>query len=101
MATEIITKILSLVDQAPKGIPMGTLVQAVSQQGYGIEVVEQEIWSLLRQRKLTISGYVRRLLRRRESPGEYQVTPLYDFLLISWSPALDHQLDLDLEHKSP
>ena len=101
MLTELTSSILAIAEETnPTGISMGSLVQTMSQRGYGIEAVEQETWQLLRQRKLTITGYVRRLLRRKNSLGESTLTPVYDFLLIPWSLELDHQLDLDLEAQS-
>lgn len=91
-----------LDDSGPRGVPMGQVVDALVGRGYAAEAVEQEIWLLLGARRLTPSGFVCRMLRRRDNLGEQVQTRSYELLLAPWSSDLDHQLDLDLEpHPEP
>lgn len=88
--------IVALVESAPEGMPMGELVDTLEHNGYAIDEVEQEIWSMLAQRRLTPAGFVRRRIRR----GAGSPTRSYEFLLLPWSPSLDGQLELGLESGS-
>ncbi|HEY8377259.1 MAG TPA: hypothetical protein VIK91_12250 [Nannocystis sp.] len=86
-----------LDDTGPNGVPMGQIVDALVGRGYAVEAVEQEIWRMLGARRLTPSGFVCRLLRRRDALGELVQTRCYELLLTPWSRDLDHQLELDLD----
>lgn len=79
-----------------RGVPMGQVVDALVGRGYSAEAVEQAIWSLLAARRLTPSGFLCRMLRRRDALGELVQTRCYELLLAPWSSELDDQLDLDL-----
>lgn len=79
-----------------RGVAMGQLVDALVGRGYAPEAVEQAIWALLGARRLTPSGFLCRMLRRRDTFGELVQTRCYELMLAPWSSELDHQLDLDL-----
>lgn len=81
-----------------RGVAMGHIVDALVGEGYAAEAIEQAIWSLLAARRLTPSGFVCRVLRRRDSLGEPAQSRCYELLLVSWSSELDDQLDLELGH---
>lgn len=78
------------------GVPMGALVDALVEQGHDEQRVELAVWELLQRRRLTPNGFLARTLKThgRQGRDEHRV---YEFVLIPWSPALDRQLDLDLD----
>lgn len=89
--------ILELAEAAgPSGISMGSIVDELERRGYGPEVVEQELWWLFGQRRLTPCGFVCRKVRRRDPMGEVERVRTYELLFVPWSEDLDHQLELDL-----
>ncbi len=89
--------ILELAERSePAGLTMGYVVDALEGQGYQPNTIEQEIWRLLAERRLTPCGYVCRKVRRRDAVGEIERARSYEFLLVPWSPDLDRQLELAL-----
>ncbi|MGB1698399.1 MAG: hypothetical protein ACPHRO_00505, partial [Nannocystaceae bacterium] len=74
-------------------VTMGQIVDRLVVLGHEEAEVEQEVWSLIRSRRLTPNGYVRRLMKRQVSDGAIH-RRAYEFTLIAWDPALDQQLDL-------
>ena len=89
--------ILELAEAAaPMGATMGRIVDELEGRGYGAEVVEHELWSLLGLRRLTPSGFVCRKVRRRDPMGEVGRVRTYEMLFLPWSDALDRQLELAL-----
>ena len=68
-----------------RGVPMGQIVDAMVGLGHGVEAVEQEIWALMATRRLTPSGYVCRIVRRRDAFGEPVQARSYELLLAPWS----------------
>ncbi len=90
-------EILSYVERnGEAGITMGKIVDALIADGAQEQEVELAIWGLMQRRRLTPSGFVCRKVRK---PGQAQVaeTRTYEFVLIPWSPALDQQLELNLD----
>jgi hypothetical protein len=79
-----------------RGVPMGQIVDEMVGLGHTVEAVELEIWALLGCRSLTPSGFVCRMVRRRDAFGEVVQARSYELLLAPWSADLDRQLDLDL-----
>lgn len=97
MTSPVATAILELAERAqPGGVTMGRIVDTLEGEGFGAELVEQELWRLLAQRKLTPSGYVCRKVRRRDPLGELEQARSYELLFIPWSEDLDRQLELSL-----
>jgi len=86
--------------EAPRGAPMGVIVDDVTAQGHDPEQVERAVWRLLGARRLTPSGFVCRVVRQRTDSGEAKQVRTYEFLLIPWSPEMDRQLDLGIESRS-
>lgn len=82
-----------------RGVPMGQLVDEMVGLGHEVEAVEQAIWSLLGSRALTPSGFVCRIVRRKDTFGELVQARSYELLLMPWSAEQDRQLDLDLGHE--
>ncbi len=82
--------------EGTRGVAMGQIVDALVGEGYAAEAVERAIWALLGERRLTPSGFVCRVLRRRDRLGELTQSRCYELLLVPWSDDLDDQLDLDL-----
>jgi hypothetical protein len=80
-----------------RGVPMGQVVDEIVGIGHTVESVEQAIWELLGGRALTPSGFVCRVVRRKDAFGEVVQARTYELLLAPWSAELDRQLDLDLE----
>lgn len=80
-----------------RGVAMGQIVDALVGLGFAAEAIEQAIWSLLAARRLTPSGFVCRVLRRRDTFGEEVQSRCYEVMLAPWSSELDDQLDLELE----
>ena len=80
----------------PQGATMGDIVDHLAGEGFAPTGVEAEIWRMMTQRRLTPTGYVCRKVRRRDSVGEMELRHSYEFLLITWSPDADRQLDLAL-----
>lgn len=92
--------VLDLAEHAgPTGIAMGAIVDALVGRGFAATAIEQEIWALLGRRRLTPCGFVCRVVHRRAATGESHKQRVYEFMLVPWSAALDHQLELDLERK--
>jgi hypothetical protein len=81
-----------------RGVPMGQIVDEMVGLGHTVESVEQAVWDLLACRGLTPSGFVCRIVRRKDAFGEVVQARTYELLLAPWSVELDRQLDLDLEH---
>lgn len=81
-----------------RGVAMGQLVDEMVGLGHAPEAVEGAIWELLGARRLTPSGFVCRMLRRRDAFGEQAQARCYELMLAPWSSELDDQLDLDLGH---
>jgi hypothetical protein len=79
-----------------RGVAMGALVDELVGLGHTAEAVEQAIWELLASRRLTPSGFVCRVVRRRDELGELVQARSYELMLAPWSAELDRQLDLDL-----
>jgi hypothetical protein len=79
-----------------RGVPMGQLVDELVGLGHAVEAVEQGIWDMLACRALTPSGFVCRVVRRRDAFGEPVQARTYELLLAPWSADRDRQLDLDL-----
>lgn len=79
-----------------RGVPMGQLVDEMVGLGHAVEAVEEAIWALLASRALTPSGFVCRIVRRKDAFGELVQARSYELLLMPWSPDMDRQLDLDL-----
>lgn len=79
-----------------RGVPMGQVVDEMVGLGHAVEVVEAAIWELMACRALTPSGFVCRVVRRRDAFGEVVQARSYELLLAPWSAELDRQLDLDL-----
>jgi len=97
MSTAIASAILGLAERfEPGGVTMGHIVDALEGEGFRPEQVEQQLWSLLAQRRLTPCGYVARKVRRRDALGEIERARSYELLFIPWSEDLDRQLDLQL-----
>lgn len=97
MPSAIANAILELAERfEPGGITMGRIVDALEGAGFVPELVEQELWTLLAQRRLTPCGYVCRKVRRRDTVGEIERARSYELLLIPWSEDLDRQLELKL-----
>lgn len=90
----------AIVEQAGlagvRGVPMGQIVDALVGLGHNVEAIEQGIWALLGCRALTPSGFVCRIVRRRDAFGEQVQARSYELLLAPWSAELDRQLDLGL-----
>ncbi len=82
-----------------RGVPMGQLVDEMVGLGHEVEAVEEAIWSLLGCRALTPSGFVCRIVRRKDAFGEQVQARSYELLLMPWSAEQDRQLDLDLGHE--
>lgn len=79
-----------------RGVAMGPIVDALVGVGFAAEAVEEAIWSLLGERRLTPSGFVCRQLRRRDAFGESVQSRCYEVMLAPWSSELDDQLELEL-----
>lgn len=94
----------AIVEEAGKagdrGVAMGQIVDALVGLGHMVEVVEQTIWELLGTRALTPSGFVCRIVRRRDAFGEQVQARSYELLLAPWSAEQDRQLDLDLPREA-
>lgn len=97
MPSTVAAAILELAERAePGGVTMGRIVDTLEGEGFRAELVEQALWQLLAQRKLTPCGYVCRKVRRRDPLGEPEQARSYELLLIPWSEDLDRQLELRL-----
>jgi hypothetical protein len=95
MSVAVAVAILELAERfEPGGVTMGRIVDTLEGEGYRAELVEQELWRLLAQRRLTPCGYVCRKVRRRDPVGELEQARSYELLLIPWSQDLDRQLEL-------
>lgn len=83
----------AIVEQAgqagARGVPMGQIVDALVGVGHTVEAVEQAIWALLGTRDLTPSGFVCRIVRRRDAFGEPVQARSYELLLAPWSAEQD------------
>lgn len=82
-----------------RGVPMGQIVDEMVGLGHAVEAVEAAIWALLGSRELTPSGFVCRIVRRKDAFGELVQARSYELLLMPWSAEQDRQLDLDLGHE--
>ena len=91
--TEILGPIETPEARAKGFVTMGEIVDRLVVQGHEEVEVEQRIWSLLTQRRLTPNGYVRRVMKRRVDDGMIH-RRAYEFTLVAWEPELDNQLDL-------
>lgn len=91
----------AIVEQAgqagERGVPMGQIVDALVGRGHPLDAVEQGIWALLGARRLTPSGFVCRIVRRRDAFGEQVQARSYELLLAPWSADLDLDSDRDLD----
>jgi hypothetical protein len=97
MADPLRATIADLVRRAgEQGLTMGELVDRLVGDGAAESEVEASIWAMLAQRRLTPAGYVARRLRRGDT-----MRRSYEFLLVSWSPDLDRQLELPLAEGEP
>lgn len=95
MPSPVAAAVLELVEQfEPGGVTMGRIVDLLEGQGFVPEEVEQELWRLLADRRLTPCGYVYRKVQRRDAFGELERVRSYELLLIPWSQDLDRQLEL-------
>ncbi len=83
-----------------QGIAMGQLVETLTRAGYPVETIELAIWDLMARRALTPSGFLCRVVRRRDRHGQTTDVRCYELLLCRWSPEHDRQLDLDLQSPS-
>lgn len=79
-----------------RGVPMGQLVDEMVGLGHTVETVEQAIWTLMASRALTPSGFVCRIVRRKDAFGESVQARTYELMLAPWSAELDRQMDLGL-----
>ncbi len=90
-----------IVEQAGKagdrGVAMGQIVDAMVGLGHAVEAVEAAIWEMMGSRRLTPSGFVCRIVRRRDAFGEPVQARSYELLLAPWSVEQDRQLELGLE----
>ena len=94
MSDPILAAIVEQAGQAgARGVPMGQIVDALVGSGHTIETVEQGNWELLGCRRLTPSGFVCRIVRRRDAFGEPVQARSYELLLAPWSADLDHDID--------
>lgn len=90
--------ILTLVEaHKDSGVTMGKIVDRLVADGGQEQEVELAVWQLIQHRRLTPNGFVCRKVRKPSSGGE---TRTYEFVLIPWSPALDAQLELDLDERA-
>ncbi len=90
-------QILELAGKAgDRGVAMGQIVEAMVGLGHGVEAVEQAIWAMMATRELTPSGFVCRIVRRRDAFGEPVQARSYELLLAPWSAEQDRQLELGL-----
>lgn len=95
MSDELQDAVLAFVEHQPDaGVTMGRIVDQLVGEGAPEQDVELAIWRLIQRRKLTPNGFVCRKVRKA-GPGSE--TRTYEFVLIRWSPALDAQLELDLD----
>ena len=85
----------------PQGKTMGDIVDALAGQGFVATMIETEVWQLMAARRLTPNGFVCRKVRRRDPMGEMELRRSYEFLLITWSPDADRQLELALSTAEP
>lgn len=94
----------AILEQAGKagdrGVAMGQIVDAMVGLGNEVETIEQAIWDLLANRRLTPSGFVCRIVRRRDAFGEPVQARSYELMLAPWSAELDRQLDLNLSRET-
>ncbi|HEY0133897.1 MAG TPA: hypothetical protein VGB85_07450 [Nannocystis sp.] len=94
----------AIVEEAGKagdrGVAMGQIVDAMVGHGHAVEAVEQAIWQMLGERSLTPSGFVCRIVRRRDAFGEPVQARSYELLLVPWSADFDRQLELDLTREA-
>ncbi len=98
MSDPILAAIVEQAGQAgARGVPMGQIVDALVGSGHTIESVEQGIWELLGCRRLTPSGFVCRIVRRRDAFGEPVQARSYELLLAPWSADLDHDIDHEVD----
>ena len=81
-----------------QGIAMGALVDEVMAAGARAEDVEMAVWALMSRQRIVPSGFVCRLVRKRDSAGKPFDLRTYEFMLAE-TPADDTQLDLGLEHQ--
>ncbi len=97
MPSPVAEAILEIAAESePGGVTIGTVVDRLEGEGHAVELVEQALWKLLEQRRLTPCGYVCRKVRRRDPMGEVERARSYELLFIPWSEELDRQLELQL-----
>ena len=90
--------VLDLLDELSggdkgNGVGMGELVDRLEARGHRDRDVEQAIWQLMQERRITPNGFVCRLLKTK-APGRSRRSRTYEFTLIPWSAERDAQLDL-------
>lgn len=100
MASDLDDAIFEIVaEHGEGGVTMGTIVDALHADGVEEQTAELEVWSLMQQRMLTPKGFICRTVRSKGRGGRWKETRVYEFVLVAWSPELDHQLDLELDHE--
>ncbi|PRP90743.1 hypothetical protein ENSA5_61770 [Enhygromyxa salina] len=98
MTDQLQDAVLALVEtHGDAGVTMGKIVDRLVGDGASEQAVELSIWRLIQARRLTPHGFVCRKVRKPSQSGQGGETRTYEFVLISWSPALDAQLDLNLD----
>jgi hypothetical protein len=80
------------------GMAMGALVDEVLADGGRDEAVEMAIWHLLEQGRVVPSGFVCRIVRKRDAAGKPFNLRTYE-LMLTCTPADRSQLPLDLEEE--
>lgn len=95
MPDQLQQTVLALVEaHGEPGVTMGKIVDRLVTDGGHEQEIELAIWDLIQRRHLTPNGFVCRKVRKPDQGAE---TRTYEFVLIPWSPALDAQLELNLE----
>lgn len=98
MPDQLQAAVLTVVDRhADTGVTMGKIVDRLVADGASEQEVELAIWRLIQRRRLTPNGFVCRKIRKPTQDGGGTESRTYEFVLIPWSPALDNQLELDLD----
>ncbi|KIG16966.1 hypothetical protein DB30_03950 [Enhygromyxa salina] len=98
MADQLQDAVLAIVEaHAETGVTMGKIVDRLVADGGQEQEVELAIWRLMQRRRLTPNGFSCRKVRKPSQSGRGAETRTYEFVLIPWSPALDAQLELDLD----
>ncbi len=99
MANALENAVLDAVTLAGEtGVAMGTLVDQVIAQGARAEDVELALWALLGQQRVVPSGFICRMVRKRDPAGNPFDLRTYEFLLAR-TPSDEDRLDASLEDK--